>query len=348
MNFSAGRSARRLGSWNMDPEQKAEQKEAGRDSGEFGVKERVTGLYDNMVAFVTELPRRVSSGEGIELIRLKRLIQYMVGMVTDDEPVLLGMALNKDRYPYAHRHPVDVCILSVTLGHRIGLSKNQLAELGLVAILSDIGKILVPDEVLNKEGVYNLSDRRVMERHTVLGFKTLFGVKDMDETLIKAAIVSFEHHLHYDLSGYPKVRHISGQDLNTRIVAIAEWYDALTAYRSYTEGCRSPDYAVRTLLEKAGTELDPVLVKFFISMMGVYPIGSLVVLDSGEIGIVVEPHGVLLKRPRVLVVSDAVKPFVADLSKRGDDGRYLRTIKRTLDPNEYKIDYASYFYSRTH
>jgi hypothetical protein len=71
-----------------------------------------------------------------------------------------------------------------------------------------------------------------------------------------------------------------------------------------------------------------------------------VVLDSGEIGIVMQPNNALIKRPRVIVISDEVKPFVADLSKRGEDGRYLRTVKRTLDPNEYKIDYSAYFFSR--
>jgi HD-GYP domain-containing protein (c-di-GMP phosphodiesterase class II) len=199
--------------------------------------------------------------------------------------------------------------------------------------------------VREKKGVYSEEDWQVMAKHTIDGFKTIFGIKDLDEQLMRAAIVAFEHHLRFDMSGYPKVRHLPSQDFYSKIVAIAEWFDALTSVRSYAGGYRSPDYAVKTLLEKSGTELDPALVKIFVSMMGAYPVGSFVVLDSGEIGIVVQPHGVLLKRPRVIVISDAVKPFMVDLSKKGEDGRYLRTVKRTLDPNEYKIDYTSYFYS---
>ncbi len=323
-----------------------EHKETAPSGGDFGVRDRVMGLYDNIASLIADMPRRFASGEDIKMKRLRRLVQYAIDMVEDDEPLLLGMALNNNRHQYADRHPVNVCILSVKLGHRLGLSKNELAELGQVALLYDICLPFVPAEVLEKKGAYSDEDWRAMEQHTIQGFRTLFGLKNVDEMLMRAAIVAFEHHLRYDLSGYPQAQHLPSQDFYTRIVAIAEWYDALASSRAYAEGGRSPDYAVKTLLEQSGTELDPVLVKVFVSMMGVYPVGSLVVLDSGEIGIVMQPHGVLIKRPRVIVISDEVKPFVADLSKRGDDGQYLRTVKKTLDPNEYRIDYSSYFFGR--
>jgi HD-GYP domain-containing protein (c-di-GMP phosphodiesterase class II) len=319
--------------------------------GGVTVKERVAGLYSGLLAFTRELPQQVTSGKSVQVKSAKRLIQHMVDMITDDEPMLLGMALSENRYEYTYRHPVNVCILSVSLGHRIGLGKKELAELGLVAFLFDIGKSLVPAEVLNKKGVYDENDWCAMKRHTAQGFKAVFGVNDADELLIRAAIVSFEHHLHFDLSGYPKVSHIPKQDFYTRIVAIAEMYDALTASLSYTEGYRSPDHAVRTLLENAGKKLDPTLVRQFVSMMGAYPVGSFVLLDTDELGIVVEPHAVFLKRPRVLVLSDKngspVKPFIAALSKRDENGRYLRSVIKTLDPNKYKIDYASFFHRRS-
>jgi HD-GYP domain-containing protein (c-di-GMP phosphodiesterase class II) len=313
------------------------------NNGGIGVKERISYIYSSLVSCAGRLPKQVLSGTGPDVRQLKRLIQHCIDMITDDEPVLLGMVLNKNLYEYEYRHIVNVCILSISLGHKIGLTKKELVELGLAAFLYDVGKFLLPEDVLNRDGVYNRSDRRIMEKHPVQGMKVFFSNENIDK-LSRAAIVSFEHHLNYNLSGYPQIRHISDQDFYARIVAIAESYDALTSTRSYAEGTRSPDYAVRTLLSNAGSEFDPVLVKFFVSMMGIYPIGSMVVLDSGEVGIVIEPHGVLLRRPRVLVISEAVKPFVADLSKRDNGGRYLRTVKRTLDPNEYKIDYASYFH----
>ncbi|HTZ18815.1 MAG TPA: HD domain-containing phosphohydrolase [Dissulfurispiraceae bacterium] len=313
-------------------------------------RERVTSVYNALVVLVGEMSDKVASAENVEVKKAGRLVRYIVDMIADDDPLLLGMALCETRYDYPDRHPVNVCILSVSLGHKIGLGKKQLAELGVVALLSDIGKHLVPPEVLNKDGIYDEDDWRAMKKHTIQGCKAVFGMGDADEQLMKAAIVSFEHHLQADLSGYPKVRHIPAQDFYTRIVAIAELYDALTAHRSYAQGYRSPDRAVRILLEKAGRELDSVLTRQFVSMMGAYPTGSFVQLDTGELCIVVQRHDVFFKRPRVLVLSDGqgrpVKPFIAALSKRDKNGRYLRSIKKTLDPNKYKIDYASFFYSK--
>ena len=325
-----------------------ERKEPSQHSDEPGVRERVSGLYNCLVALAADMPKKIASGESIGLKVAKRYIQYLVDMIIDGEPVLVGMALSKSRYAYEDRHPVNVCILSVALGHKIGFSKKELAELGLVAFLSDTGKYFVPKEVLNREGVYDENDWCEMKRHTAQGFKAVFRIKNMDENLMRAAIVSFEHHLRWDLSVYPPVSHIPEQDFYTRIVAIAEFYDGLTASRSYAEGHRSPDIAVKSLLSKAGREFDPVLVRQFASMMGAYPVGSVVMLDTGELGIAVEPHDVFFKRPRVLLLSDgqgkSVKPSITSLSKRDGYGRYLRTVKKTLDPNKYRIDYASFFY----
>jgi HD-GYP domain-containing protein (c-di-GMP phosphodiesterase class II) len=320
------------------------------NSGNLGVRERVTGIYSRLVLLARELPDQMSSGEYTDMKGVKRLIQHITDMISDGDPLLLGMALGESRYDYSYRHPVNVCILSVALGHKIGLGKKELADLGLAAFLSDIGKLLVPPEVLHKKGAYDENDWRIMRRHTVQGFKVVFGIPHADEQLIRASIVSFEHHLHCDLSGYPAVCHIPEQDFYTRVVVIAEWYDALTAAKSYKEGYRSPDTAIKIMLKKTGKELDPVLVKVFVSMMGIYPVGSFVMLDSNELGIVVEPHTVLLTRPRVLVISDnqghPVTPFIAALSRRDETRKYLRTITKTLCPNDYKIDYASFFYRK--
>jgi HD-GYP domain-containing protein (c-di-GMP phosphodiesterase class II) len=319
--------------------------QANTSGSDFGVRERVMVLYANLVSLIAAMPEKVSAGSGIEIKKLRKLIQHIIDMVVDNEPLLLAMALNRSKYGYAASHTVNVCILSVKLGHRLDLTKKELAELGLVSLLYDICLPFVAAEVRDKQGAYEDEDWRSMERHTVQGFRTLFGLKDLDERIMRAAIVAFEHHMRYDLSGYPKAPHLPSQDFYTRIVAICEWYDALTSSRAHAKKDRTPDLAVKIMLEKSGMELDPALVKVFISMMGIYPVGSLVVLDSGEIGMVAQPHGVLIKRPRVLIISDKVKPFMADLSKRGEDGRYLRTVNKTLDPNEYRIDYASYFFS---
>lgn len=316
-----------------------------------GVRERITLIYGRLVALARALPEQILSGDYADLTDAKRLIQHVTDLLTEGDPLLLGMALIEGRYEYIFRHPVNVCILSVALGNKIGLNKKELAELGLVAFLSDIGKLLVPPEVLHKRGLYDDNDWRIMRGHSAQGFKAVFGIPNADKQLIRAAIVSFEHHLHCDLSGYPTVSRIQSQDFYTRVVVIAEWYDALTASKSYSKGHRSPDTAIKNLIQGAGKQLDPLLVKVFVSMMGFYPIGSFVLLSGGELGIVVEPHAVLLKRPRVMVISDghgrSIRPFIVSLSRTDDNGKYLQTITKSIDPNDYKIDYASFFFRNT-
>jgi HD-GYP domain-containing protein (c-di-GMP phosphodiesterase class II) len=311
--------------------------------GGLEVGERVMALYDKLVSLKAEMSGRVSTNLGIEMKKLRRLIQYMIDMMVDNEPLLLVIAINRARYDYVMRHPVNVSILTVKMGNHIGLSKKELAELGLISLLYDICLPLVPLEVREKKGVYTDEDWWAMERHTIGGFTTLALTEELDESMIRAAIVAFEHHMRYNLSGYPKLNHQTPQDFYTRMIAVSEWYDALTSTRLYAKTGRSPDHAIRTIFEKMGTELDPTLVRVFVSMMGVYPVGSLALLDTGEICVVIEPSEVLIKRPRVLVISGKAEPFMADLSKKGENGLYLRTIVNTLDPNEYNIDYSSYF-----
>ncbi|HMK60119.1 MAG TPA: HD domain-containing phosphohydrolase [Dissulfurispiraceae bacterium] len=328
----------------------SEHKGNNGNSGSQGVRERITGIYSRLVSLAREMPEQLTAGERVDVRSTRRILQHLADMIANGDPMLLGMALIENRYDYNYRHRVNTAILAIALGCKVGLIKKELAELGLAAFLADIGKLLVPTEVLNKQGTYDENDWRIMKRHTVQGFKAIYGIQKADDQLTRAAIASFEHHLHFDLSGYPPVHHIFEQDFYARIIAIAEWYDALTTARSYTEGYRSPDSAIKLMLEKAGKELDPVLLKTFVSMMGLYPVGSLVMLDSNELGIVVEPHSVLLKRPRVMVLTDAqgrsVKPFIAALSRRDGDGKYIRSISKTLDPNDYKINYTSFFYRR--
>ena len=148
-----------------------DQKETYPPGGDFGARERVLGLYDNIASLVASMPRKNESCQEINMKRLRRLVQYVIDMVEDDEPLLLAMALNKYRYQYAERHLVNVCILSDKLGHSLGLAKNELAELGQVAILYDICLPFVPAEVLEKKGAYSDEDWKAMEQHTIRGFR---------------------------------------------------------------------------------------------------------------------------------------------------------------------------------
>jgi HD-GYP domain-containing protein (c-di-GMP phosphodiesterase class II) len=241
---------------------------------------------------------------------------------------------------------VNVSILSIALGQRLGLSKKMLTELGLVALFHDIGKIEIPAEILNKATNFNDDEWKVIKKHPAWGVKALLKLKGMDHSSIRSAIVAFEHHMNYDLSGYPKVRNYPELDFYSRLVSLADQYDAMTSSRVYSRIPLAPDKALSIMMERSTTQLDPLLFKFFINMVGVFPIGTLVMLDTKELGLVYESEVIFADRPRVLIIIDqkgqSVNGPVVNLTEKGETGKYLRSIVKTLDPNKYKINLAEY------
>jgi hypothetical protein len=152
--------------------------------------------------------------------------------------------------------------------------------------------------------------------------------------------------MQYDLSGYPKMLEPIEQDFYSKIVTVADQYDAMTSSRVYARSPHAPDKALSIMMERSGREIDPVLYKFFVNMVGVYPIGSLVYLDSREMGLVYECNHLNIERPRVMIIADEsgykIEGPVIDLTDRDQDGNYLRRIEKTLDPNKHKINLAEY------
>ncbi|MGD1076049.1 MAG: HD domain-containing phosphohydrolase, partial [Thermodesulfovibrionales bacterium] len=159
-------------------------------------------------------------------------------------------------------------------------------------------------------------------------------------------IVAFEHHLNYDMSGYPKISKPLALDFYSKIVSLADQYDAMTSARVYSRIPMAPDKALSIMLERAGTQLDPLLFKFFINMIGVFPIGTLVLLDTKELGLVYGCNTMFPDRPRILVIIDGkgnrIESQVVDLSERDPRGAYVRSIVKTMDPNKYRINLAEY------
>ena len=164
----------------------------------------------------------------------------------------------------------------------------------------------------------------------------------------KFLLPPFEHHLGIDLSGYPQTDRKEPLSLLSRILSIADYYDALTSSRSYRATPFSPDMALRIMVEVSGTKLDPILLKVFIDMIGIYPVGSFLLLDTGEFGLVSEVlENAELGRPVVVVLQRQGDNFVpgdrVDLSEREESGsRFKRNIERCFHPSEYGIQPADF------
>ena len=306
----------------------------------------VKKAYYNAVSFTKGVMTKIKAGEKVNIKKAKRIVESMVDHILEEEKLLLGMTAIKDYDEYTYNHSVNVSILSIALGQRLGLSKKMLTELGLVALFHDIGKIEIPAEILNKATNFNDDEWKLIKKHPAWGVKALLKLKGMDHSSIRSAIVAFEHHMNYDLSGYPKVRSYPELDFYSRLVSLADQYDAMTSSRVYSRIPLAPDKALSIMMERSTTQLDPLLFKFFINMVGVFPIGTLVMLDTKELGLVYESEVIFADRPRVLIIIDqkgqSVNGPVVNLTEKGESGKYLRSIVKTLDPNKYKINLAEY------
>ncbi len=317
-----------------------------REESEYDIRKTAKKTYFNAVSFTKEVMNRIKSGEKVNLKKAKRVIESIVDIMLEQDEFLIGMTAIKDYDEYTYHHSVNVSILSVTLGHRLGLIKKALTELGLVAMFHDIGKLEVPPEILNKPTNFNEDEWEIIKKHPIWSMKTVLKLKGIDNLSIRAALVAFEHHLNYDITGYPRVSRLKKTDLYTRIVSIADQYDGMTSSRVYARIAMAPDKALSVMTERAGTQIDPLLFKFFINMIGVLPIGSLVQLDTRELGLVYGSNAAFPDRPRVIIITDSngnkIEGRAADLSEKDDNGMYLRKIVKTIDPSKYGINLADY------
>lgn len=317
-----------------------------KEGEEVDARKIIKKTYFNAVSYTKGVITKIRSGEKVNIKKAKRIVETMVDQLLEEEQLLLGMTAIKDYDEYTYHHSVNVSILSIALAQRLGLSRKKLTELGLVALFHDIGKIEIPQEVLNKPSNFTEDEWRLMRRHPVWGVRAILKLRGFDSAAIRSAIVAFEHHMYYDFSGYPKVKKYMELDLYSRIVSLADQYDAMTSSRVYSRIPMSPDKSLSIMMDRSGTQLDPLLFKFFINMVGVFPIGTLVMLDTKELGLVYESSAVFADRPRVLLVIDSkgkrIQGPVVNLAEKDEKGKYLRSIVKTLDPNKYKINLAEY------
>jgi HD-GYP domain-containing protein (c-di-GMP phosphodiesterase class II) len=313
---------------------------------DLNIRTMVRKTYFNSIFYVKGVFNKIKSGETVDVRKAKRVVTSVVNTMIEHEQILLGMTAIKDYDEYTYYHCTNVSILSVALGQRLGLNRQMLIDLGIASLFHDLGKIDVPNEVLNKPTKLEDSDWRIIKRHPVWGVKSLLKIRDIDDFTIRAALVAFEHHMNIDHSGYPQAKNNYALDLFSKIVSIADRYDAMTSARVYSKTPLKSDQALSILMDDDQSLLDPLLFKFFVNMIGVYPIGSLVKLSTNELGLVFENDTESLFRPRVVLISDSsgnwIKGQVVDLREKNEKNDYISSITMTMDPKKYNINLAEY------
>jgi HD-GYP domain-containing protein (c-di-GMP phosphodiesterase class II) len=283
----------------------------------------------------------------------KRWIQSIANLLALDESILFGMTTIKNFEDYTLNHSVNVCVLGLSLGRRLGLSRRELIELGISACLHDVGKFEIPNEIVDKPGKLTSDERALMELHPQRGAARLLQTRTAQDMPVSAFVVAFEHHLTPSLGGYPKYHWRRETSLFSRIVKIVDYYDAITTKRVYRPKTFTPEEALRLMVDLSGKEFDPILLKAFINMIGIYPIGSLVVLDNCEIGVVIQPNAnaAFVKRPKVKLISDTrgnkLDGGIVDLVEpSGTANGFKRSILMSLDPDQYDIHVYDYLLSQ--
>lgn len=305
--------------------------------------------YAGSLVAMKEVIGKVSNNQPAGVRKAVRVVQKMVDLVFDERPVLLKLSTLRDYDDYTYTHSVNVMILAMCLGLHIGLSKEALETLGLCGLFHDLGKVDVPLEILNKEGKLAEHEFEAIQKHSLNSVRHIAKLKVSWELKSKIMLAPFEHHLKYDLSGYPQSWRTEPVSLFGRILTIVDVFDAITSCRIYRPDSLSPDKALGIMHKRSGKDFDPILLKTFINMLGIYPVGTLVRLNTGEIGLVMEnPEKSDGDRPLVVVLIPEdggrySRGATIDLSEReAPGGSYKRNIVRTYNPGLFGIQPAEY------
>ena len=314
-------------------------------------KEAAKRTYSQSVSVTKEVINSVRMGKSQNIKKIKRVVQGIVDQILNEESSLIGLTTLRDYDEYTFTHSVNVCIFSVALGRKLGLTRLQLYDLGVGALLHDIGKSRIPLEILNKPASLTEDEWRIICHHPWLGVLQLFQMRGQNDVPYRAMIVAFEHHKKTDLTGYPKHLRDRQMSMYSKVVAVADAFDAATSRRVYQTSPLTPADVLQEMRVNPRRGMDQVLVKAFMSLVGHYPVGTLVVLDTFELGLVhgVNPVPEAISRPLVRIVSDAMgnalfPGHVVDLNApNGDNSGFARTIIKVADPDRYGIKVSDYF-----
>lgn len=306
-------------------------------------KQKASEVFKEAIDTVKDMVQVLQQDRTTGMRKMNSIVQSMVDNILVNRNTFMGLTHIKMHDEYTFAHCVNVSILAVSLGVHLSFAKPQLAALGVAGLMHDIGKVRVPAEIINKPGKLTDEEWQAVKRHPVDGALLLAGMSGISKM---AMVAAFEHHQLGGPLGYPHTEGEHVQHPFSRIVSLVDAYDAITAARVYYQSQTPPDEAIRILLKKRGSHFNPVLVNAFVRMIGIFPIGTVVQLNTGEIGLVKQQTNNLL-RPRLLILtrfdgSETEDGAMASLLETRN-GRYLRSITGTIDPFAEKLDLKKYF-----
>ena len=294
---------------------------------------RARRFYQDAQRVVQDLHSALNVGQTLEPQRIQRAIDSMTLSVLRNPDALVLFSKLREKGDYTQSHALDVAVYMISFGHFLELPESTLTLLGYVGLMQDIGKLRVPKAILDKPGRLSPVEMELAKKHVEHSADIVRGTPGLPAELPELVAL---HHERQDGSGYPKAMHGKDIGLIGSIAAIADVFDALTARRPYAQPL-SPSAALSMLYKWRGVHFDASLVEQFIRCVGIFPVGSVVELNSGEVGIVIAQNLEKRLQPRVMVIQDAagnpMRPQkLLDLSrepKASADEVYR--IRRTLE-----------------
>lgn len=292
-----------------------------------------SNAYEAGHTVAQELRVQAVRRQPLDMKKARVFLNAAIEVVVDNRFSLLGLMANRDYDEASSYHAVNVSILALLVGTRLGMNHDQLMVLGMSALLHDIGKVRVPADLLNRSSELTAEEQAQLQRHSHHGTSIL---RDMEGLGRLAAVVALEHHAHYDLSGYPRLQDKEHPNAFSRIVAVVDSYDTMTSARHGTTRALRPELAMKWIGAGLGTIFDPVAGKVFLKLMGLYPVGSVVVLSNGATALVQRPSEQAVDKPVVRVVRNGRLEEVLELANDTSV-----SIANGIDPEDAGIDVAA-------
>ena len=300
--------------------------------------DRALAIRRQAAGLVKTVMQDARLGRAIELDQVAPVVENITGSILRNASALLGLSVIKNKDDYTFLHSVSVCTLLVAFCRARGMDAETIYQAGIGGLLHDTGKALIPDAILNKPGRLTEEEFAIVRRHPQDGHDILvrtpgIGAIPLDITL--------HHHERRDGSGYPDRQGGAAISELAQMAAIVDVYDAITADRCYHKGI-PPAEALRKIYAWSSDHFDPALVQAFMRCVGIYPVGTLVLLESGRLAVVIEPHETSLLTPKVRVFYSTrsqtyIKPETVDLARGLGFGGADRILGHE-SPDKWQVD----------
>ncbi len=294
---------------------------------------------------VDDVMKDISNNEKLKMPVLRKAVTPMVESIVRNPEAFSWLTMMKTRDNYTYNHSVSSSIWAVAFGRSLGLPKKDLLSLAVGALLFDVGKVKLPEKLLQNPARYNPTEYKLVQKHVDYSVEIVKSIEGIGDNVVEMVAT---HHERHNGSGYP--RGLSGDKIPLfgKMAGIIDCYDAMISDRVYVSAI-SPHDAVRKLYDWSNIDFQLELVEQFIQVVGIYPVGTIIELSDGRVGVIVAHHRLWRLRPKIMLILDSnKKPYakfeIIDTYKidNGEDGTPLKIIK-SVDPGIYGIDPQQFY-----